>query len=89
MCLHKFLVPSATWNSVYGNVSLLIACKCTKAFITADMAKKIPDLEKKIPDLRNYILALLDDLLTGSSEHYPYDKSHAEGVKDSVLICHT
>ncbi|CAF9939074.1 MAG: hypothetical protein ALECFALPRED_007972 [Alectoria fallacina] len=31
----------------------------------------------------------LDDLLTGSSEHYPYDKLHAEDVKDPVPIPHT
>ena len=85
---YKFLVPSAR-NSVSGNVSLLTACNCTKVFVTADMAKKIPDLEKNIPDLRNFVLASLDDLLTGTSEHYVYDKTHAEGVKDPVLICHT
>lgn len=87
-CGYKFLVPSAR-NSLHGKISLLTACKCTKIFVTADMAKKIPDLEKNIPDLRNFILASLDELLSGSSEHYPYDKSHAEGVKDPVLICHT
>ena len=85
---YKFLVPSAR-NSVSGNVSLLTACNCTKVFVTADTAKKIPDLQKNIPDLREFILASLDDLLTGPSEHYSYDKTHAEGVKDPVLICHT
>ena len=87
-CGYKFLAPSAR-NSVSGNVSLLRACKRTKAFVTADMAEKIPDLEKNIPDLRNFILASLDDLLTGSSEHYPYDKLHAKDVKDPVPIPHT
>lgn len=87
-CYYKFLVPSAS-NSVSGNVSLLTACYCTKVFVTADMAKRIPDLEKNIPDLRNFVLVSLDDLLTGTSEHDLYDKTHAEGVKDPVLICHT
>ncbi|KAF6237313.1 hypothetical protein HO173_004782 [Letharia columbiana] len=87
-CDYKFLVPSAR-NSVSGNVSLLRACYCTKVFVTADMAKKFPDLEKNIPDLRNFFLVSLDDLLTGTSAHDPYDKTHAEGVKDPVLICHT
>lgn len=85
---YKFLVPSAR-NSVSGNVSLLTACNCTKLFVTSEMAKKIPDLEKHIPDLQNFVLASLDDLLTGTSEYYPYLKTHAEGVRDPVLLCHT
>ena len=87
-CNYKFLVPSAR-NSVSGNVSLLTACYYTKFFVTADMAKKIPDLEKNIPDLRNFVLVSFDDLLTGTSEHDLYHKTNAEGVKDPVLICHT
>lgn len=72
---YKFLVPSAR-NLVSGNVSLLAACKCTK-------------LEKHIPDFQNFVLASLDNLLTGSSGHCPYVKTHAEAVKDPVLISHT
>lgn len=53
------------------------------------MAKKIPDLEKNVPDMRYFVLASLEELLTTPSVHYPYEKSHAEGIKDPVLICHT
>lgn len=53
------------------------------------MLRKVHELEEKVPNLRYFVLASLDDLLTTSAPHYPYSKSHADGVKDPVLICHT
>lgn len=42
-----------------------------------------------MPDLQHFVLESLEHILAGYSEHYPYDREHADGVKDPVLVCHT
>ena len=53
------------------------------------MVKRVPDLVNNIPDLPYFVLASLEELLSGTSEHYSYDKPHSKAVKDPILICHT
>ncbi|KAK7885322.1 hypothetical protein LTR67_010500 [Exophiala xenobiotica] len=85
---YKFLVPSAR-NSVSGNVSLFAACQCTKIICGNDIVKRLGPLESQIPGLQHFVVEELEDLLSSKSPDFPYSKTHAEAVKDPVLICHT
>lgn len=83
-CGYEFLVPSAR-NSLFGNVSLLTACNCTKVFVTRRWLRRFPTWRRKYLICETSLL----HLLVGTSDICPYVKTHAQGVKDPVLICHT
>ncbi|KAI1621302.1 hypothetical protein EDD37DRAFT_581368, partial [Exophiala viscosa] len=85
---YKFLVPSAR-NSVSGNVSLFAACQCKKIVCGNDIVKRLGALESQILGLQHFVVEELEDLLSSKSPNFPYNKTHAEAVKDPVLICHT
>lgn len=87
-CGYQLLIPSVR-NSESGNLSLLDEVNCSKLFHSSEFAAKINSLKERKLGAESWVLPALDELLTGVTKHFPYEKTWSEARTDPILIAHT